>query len=96
MFATFRWTRCGKPAARGGAGGAGGHGGGGGGGAGGASFDIATGGNNNNAVNAYAGQNTYTQDGSVSTGGAGGVGGASIGNNGGAGATGASGNFVRF
>lgn len=90
------WTRCGQNGQRGGTGGAGGHGGGGGGGAGGASFDIATGGNSNNAVNAYQGANTYTQSNGAETGGEGGAGGTSIGNAGTQGVRGASGNFRRF
>lgn len=89
------WTRCGQDGQRGGAGGSGGHGGGGGGGAGGASFDIATAGNSNGAVNAYEDANEYTL-GSDATGGQGGAGGSSIGNNGANGPQGASGNFRRF
>lgn len=97
MFADAgNYTRCGQNGQRGGTGGAGGHGGGGGGGAGGVSFDIATGGNSNSAVNAYQGANTYTQSSGTATGGQGGAGGTSIGNAGTQGAQGASGNFRRF
>lgn len=80
----------------GGAGGRGGHGGGGAGGTGGASFDIATGGNSNSAVNAYESTNTYTQSESTPTGGQGGEGGRAILNAGSDGIQGSSGNFRRF
>jgi len=80
----------------GGAGGRGGHGGGGGGGTGGASFDIATAGNSNNAVNAYENNNTYTLPDGEATGGQGGEGGKSILNEGEKGIAGGSGNFRKF